>query len=121
MSIIYYDKSILETEDVHPAMEPNLEHPCYRVKREAIDGQSVFHWTKEEAYKMYDWYIIGWRNPRWVTEFGDSVPDYDMKPIIKESHYMNNGHPSKETIEEMCAGVEMQKKMLQDTQKKTEE
>ncbi len=121
MALIYYDRSVDTTNtQYHPAAVIDLEHPCYKMVREAIDGKSVFHWTREQAYTMYVWYVESWNGTDIYTEFGELVYSSDFKEVIKTSHYLvedPDGRkkglvPSRETIEALYAAVEMEKKML---------
>jgi len=123
MALIYIDKAVLSNSgNLHPAIEIDESHPCYRMVRAAIDGKSVFHWTKAQAHKMYEWYCEGWKNTELQTEFGESVSDYDFKDIIKASHYLvptsksvgnKKLKPSDETIQGMWDAHLMEKKILE--------
>lgn len=122
MALIYTDKEVLEkSNNFHPATEIDTDHPCYRMKREAVGKKSVFHWTKQQAYQMYEWYCEGWKNCEIKTEFGENISEYDFKDIIKASHYLvpadgrsktKNLKPSDETIQEMWGAHQMEKKIL---------
>lgn len=116
MPLIYYDKSILANRDIHPATKIDTEHPCYKMQREAVDGKSVFRWTKDQAYQMYKWYIDAYHQYDLVDEFGERVSEYDFKDFIKKSHYLEKKGksltPSQFTIEEMWNAVQMEKKIL---------
>ena len=117
MPIIYIDRVVKEgSNDRHPSLVVDEMHPCYRMVREAIDGKSVFHWNKNQAYQMYKYYVDGYHNIDLVDEFGETVGRYDFEPIIKKSHYLiaegKKMVPSLETIEELWAAVEMEKKIL---------
>lgn len=119
MPIVYYDKAILDQgNSYHPAAVIDENHPCYRMVREAVDGKSVFHWTKSQAYAMYKWYCEGWKSVKLEDEFGEDVPEYSFKEIIRKSHYMVSREgkklvPSLETIQEMWDAVLMEKKILE--------
>ena len=117
MPIIYIDRVVKEgSNDRHPSLVVDETNPCYQMVREAIDGKSVFHWNKNQAYQMYKYYVDGYHNTDLVDEFGETVGRYDFEPIIKKSHYLiaegKKMVPSLETIEELWAAVEMEKKIL---------
>jgi len=113
MPIIYKDDSLDNNQQSHPATIMDKKHPCYLMKREAVGSKSVFHWNKEQAYKMYKWYCEGWNSPDLHDEFGEVIHEYDFKKIIKKSHYLCGKKPSKETIEEMWKAAQMEKKILE--------
>ena len=124
MPIVYTDKAVKNGEkDRHPSLEVNENHPCYKMVREAIDNKSVFHWTREQAYAMFEWYCGGWKFADLVDEFGERVGDYTFKDILRGSYYLVEDPksvgkkevliPSPETIEELHAAVTMEKKMLE--------
>ena len=117
MPIIYIDRVVKEgSNDRHPSLVVDETNPCYQMVREAIDGKSVFHWNKNQAYQMYKYYVDGYHNTDLVDEFGETVGRYDFEPIIKKSHYLiaegKKMVPSLETIEELWSAVEMERKIL---------
>ncbi len=113
MPLIYIDKALNNVKNNHPAMMPDVKHPCYRMVREAIEGKSVFHWDKKQAYAMYDWYCDGWRSADLESEFGERVSEYDFREIIENSYYMvGKKAVSEETIKGMWEAVKMEHKVL---------
>ena len=117
MSITYIDRNLeAGNEHDHPAMEINKEHPCYKIVRSLVDKKSVFHWDKQQAVAMYKYYVEGWHSTDFADEFGNRLYESDFKEAIKKSHYqILSGKklvPSKETIGDMWAAIEMERKML---------
>lgn len=121
MPIIYYDRAVKEgSPSRHPSLEVNEKHPCYRMVREAIDGKSVFHFDRNQAYAMIEWYCERWNNTDLVDEFGDNVADYNFKDLLKASYYVKEPATktkkivvSDENMEELHAAIEMEKKLLE--------
>jgi len=117
MPIIYIDRSVKNGEkDRHPSLVVDEMHPCHRMVREAIDGKSVFRFDRVQAYAMYEWYCEGWKSKDLYDEFGEKVSEYTFQDILKKSHYMipdgKKMVPSLETIEDLYAAIEMEKKIL---------
>lgn len=117
MPIIYYDRSLdNQSEHNHPAMAVDKTSPCYKMVRESIDGKSVFHWTKQEAFAMINWYVENWNNYEIVDEFNGKVYDSDFKEMLKSSHYLvKEGKKlvtSPGTMADLFATVTMERKML---------
>ena len=118
MPIIYIDRVVKEgSNDRHPSLVVDEMHPCHRMVREAIDGKSVFRFDRGQAYAMYEWYCEGWKSKDLYDEFGEKVSEYTFQDILKKSHYMipdgKKMVPSLETIEELHAAVEMERKILE--------
>ena len=118
MPIIYIDRSVKNGEkDRHPSLVVDEMHPCHRMVREAIDGKSVFRFDRGQAYAMYEWYCEGWKSKDLYDEFGEKVSEYTFQDILKKSHYMipdgKKMVPSLETIEDLHAAIEMERKILE--------
>ena len=117
MSIVYFDESVLkERSGQHPALVVDKDHPCCRIVREAIDGKSVFHWNREQAFAMYTWWVEGYQYGDLIDEFGERISSYDFKATVEKSYYLvqegKKSVPSTETIAELYAAITMEREML---------
>ena len=112
--MIYRDLSVEEQlKDLHPAIQLDKESPCFAMRRSAIDGKSVFHFNEEQARAIYKWYVTDYHYGDVVDEFGDKIPSYDFKEILKKSYYWVDQYdcPSEETTEELCSTTEVENEL----------
>lgn len=114
MPVVYYDNSALASGGYsrHPAWALDKTHACYKITRSYVAKKSMFHWTREEALKMYEWLIENYNANSIVDEFDEPVQRYEFEEILKKSYYEETkGKPSAETIQEIYDAYQVQKRL----------